>query len=170
MLLQSEAVAAVEWQLSCSSPSKEGSCSAKALLRHLVVNPAGVTTDLPLLQPLPLTLTLQVKEVRIHLLAETADAPLEGDHVSTVTQAQALGIVYATSCQVCDSARHILESMCAVWTWTRLVSLRHSKRNATAYAHSWDAVLADAVLNRPAEQSVLHLVKLESEVYLSLSV
>lgn len=103
MLLQSEAVAAVEWQLSCSSPSKEGSCSAKALLRHLVVNPAGLTTDLPLLHPLPLTLTLQVKEVRIHLLAETAaplDAPLEGDHVSTVTQAQALGIVYATSCQV----------------------------------------------------------------------
>ena len=91
---------AAEWQLSCNSPSKEGSCSAKALLRHLLVNPAGLTTDLAPLQPVPLTLSLQVEEVRIHLLAETAHAPLEGSQGPTETRPQALGVGYATFCQV----------------------------------------------------------------------
>lgn len=95
--MQKESVVASKWQLTCNSPSKEGSCSAKALLRHLLVNPAGLTTDLPLLQPVPLTLTLQLEEVRIHLLAETAHVPLEGNEK---TRPQALGVVYATSCQV----------------------------------------------------------------------
>ena len=99
MLLQNEALAAEEWQLSCSSPSEEGTCSARALLQHLLVNPAGLTTDLPILLPVPLTLTLQVKEVRVHLLVETADAPFVGNQVFAETKA--LGVVYATACQVC---------------------------------------------------------------------
>lgn len=103
VLMQKESVVAAEWQLSCNSPSREGSCSAKALLRGLLVNPAGLTTDLPLLQPVPLTLTLQVEEVRIQLLAETADAPLDRAQVPTQTRPQALGVVYATSCQVRSS-------------------------------------------------------------------
>ncbi|KAL3137916.1 Protein argonaute-3 [Trebouxia sp. C0009 RCD-2024] len=94
-----ESVVGVEWQLSCNSPSKQGGCSAKALLHHLRVNPAGLTTDLPLLQPVPLTLTLQGGEVRIHLLAETAHVPPEGNEVPIETRSQALGVVYATSCQ-----------------------------------------------------------------------
>lgn len=63
-----------------------------------MVNPAGLTTDLAPLQPVPLTFTLQVKELRIHLLVEVADAPLGGDNAFAKTKA--LGAVYATSCQV----------------------------------------------------------------------
>ena len=98
MLLQNEAVAAEEWQLSCISPSEEGTCSAKALLQHLLVNPAGLTTELPLLHPALLTLTLQVEEVKVRLLVETADAPFASNQVLAKTKA--LGVVYATACQV----------------------------------------------------------------------
>lgn len=63
-----------------------------------MVNPAGLTTDLAPLQPVPFTLILQVKEVRIHLLVEVADAPRGGEQVLAKTKA--LGSVYATSCQV----------------------------------------------------------------------
>lgn len=94
MLLQNGPVTAEEWQLSCSGPSGEGACSAKALLQHLLVNPAGLTTDLSLLLPVPLTLTLQVKEVRVHLLVETEDAS------KVLAKTKALGVVYATACQV----------------------------------------------------------------------
>ena len=125
MLLQNEAVAAEEWQLSCSSPSEEGTCSAKALLQQLQVNPAGLTTDLPLLHLVPLTLTLHSKEVRIHLLAEIADAPLAGSQVPSQARAQALGVVSATSCQVgCCTVWQMLNSVRSKLNLSTLWSFR----------------------------------------------
>jgi len=98
--VQTEAVAALEWQLWCHTLSTEGRCTAKALLHHLLVNPPSLTTDLPPLQPVPLTLTLQVTDVRVQLLVETAEgSPTGGTTVST-EQGQGLGTVSITSLQV----------------------------------------------------------------------
>lgn len=63
-----------------------------------MVNPAGLTTDLDLLQPVPLTFTLQVKEIQIRLLMEVADTASEGSQDFAKTKT--LGAVYATCCQV----------------------------------------------------------------------
>lgn len=98
MFLQTEAKPALEWQLICSSPSKEGHCSAKALLHRLQINPPSLTTDLPPLQPVPLTVTVQVRDVRLHLLVETADAGQDGTVAEEL--GQTVGMVYITSLQV----------------------------------------------------------------------
>lgn len=91
----------------CHSPSKEGSCTAKALLRHLLVNPPSLTTDLPPLQSVPLTVTVQVKDVRVHLLVETAQA----DHDDTAPEelGYTVGMIYLTSLQV---QRALLYPLC----------------------------------------------------------
>ena len=106
MILQTETVVALEWQLWCSSPSKEGHCAAKALLSHLLVNLPSLTTDLPPLPPVPFTCTLQVKHIRLSLLVETTccttvDASQAAGTTNLVGQAQALGMVYITALQVC---------------------------------------------------------------------
>ena len=82
----------------CHSPSKEGPCTAKALLRHLLVNPPSLTTDLPPLQSVPLTVTVQVKDIRVHLLAETVEA----NHNDTASEelGHTVGMIYLTSLQV----------------------------------------------------------------------
>lgn len=92
----------MEWQLACSSPSGEGSCTAKALLHHLLVNPPALTTDLPPLRPVPLTLALQVKKLEIHLLAEVDNDAVQGSRLqSQGNLSQPVGVVYISSCQVC---------------------------------------------------------------------
>ena len=102
MPLQTEAADAKEWQLSCSSPSGEGGCTAKALLHHLLVNPPALTTDLPPLRPVPLTLALQLKELEVHLLAEVRNADLQGSRLQAQGNiSQAVGVMYISSCQVC---------------------------------------------------------------------
>ena len=103
VILQTETAVALEWQLWCNSPSKEGHCTAKALLSHLLVNLPSLTTDLPPLQPVPITCTLQVKHIRLSLLVETttADASQVAGTTNLVGQAQALGMVYITALQVC---------------------------------------------------------------------
>ncbi|KAL0034546.1 hypothetical protein WJX79_007807 [Trebouxia sp. C0005] len=87
----------LEWQLVCHSPSKEGPCNAKTLLRHLLVNPPSLTTDLPPLQSVPLTVTVQVRDIRVHLLVETVEA----NHNDTASEelGHTLGMIYLTSLQ-----------------------------------------------------------------------
>ncbi len=82
----------------CHSPSKEGHCTAKALLRHLLVNPPSLTTDLPPLQSVPLTVTVQVKDIRVHLLVETVEA--NHDDTASEELGHTVGMIYLTSLQV----------------------------------------------------------------------
>ena len=100
--LQTQETRAAEWQLSCNSPPQEGSLSAKALLQALLVNPPALTLDLALLQPVPLTLSLQLQELQVHLLAEAAGYQVEGSATTTHGELQALGVVHITSFQVRD--------------------------------------------------------------------
>jgi len=80
------------------SPSKEGPCTAKALLRHLLVNPPSLTTDLPPLQSVPLTVTVQVKDIRVYLLVETVEA--NHDNTAPEELGYTVGMLYLTSLQV----------------------------------------------------------------------
>lgn len=82
----------------CHSPSKEGPCTAKALLRRLLVNPPSLTTDLPPLQSVPLTMTVQVKDIRVHLFVETVAA--NHDDTASEELGHTLGMIYLTSLQV----------------------------------------------------------------------
>lgn len=97
-VVQAETNPTLEWQLVCHNPSKEGPCTAKALLRHLLVNPPALTTDLPPLQSVPLTITVQVKDIRAHFLVETAEA--NHDDTAPEELGQTVGMVYLTSLQV----------------------------------------------------------------------
>lgn len=94
--VQAQAVAALEWQLWWTGSSAEAECSAKSVLQHLQVNPAAYLPDLPPLQPVPLTLTVTIPEVRVTLAVEEAISlgnPAE-------LCAQDLAVVYITSLQV----------------------------------------------------------------------
>ncbi len=82
----------------CHSPSKEGPCTATALLCRLLVNPPSLTTDLPPLQLVPLTVTVQVKDIRIHLLVETVEA--NHDDTASEELGHTVGMIYLTSLQV----------------------------------------------------------------------
>ncbi len=90
----------------CHSPSKEGHCTAKALLRHLLVNPPSLTTDLPPLQSVPLTVTVQVKDIRVHLLVETVGA--NHDDTASKELGHTVGMIYLTSLQVQRAFLHPL--------------------------------------------------------------
>ncbi len=82
----------------CHSPSKEGPCTATALLCRLLVNPPSLTTDLPPLQSVPLTVTVQVKDIRVHLLVETVEA--NHDDTASEELGHTVGMIYLTSLQV----------------------------------------------------------------------
>ncbi len=96
----------------CHSPSKEGPCTAKALLRHLLVNPPSLTTDLPPLQSVPLTVTVQVKDIRVYLLVETVEA----DHDNTAPEelGYTVGMLYLTSLQVERAFLYHCAYMCSM--------------------------------------------------------
>ena len=114
-VVQTEAVPAVEWQVWCNSPASQGRCTARALLQHLLVNPPSLTPHLPQLEPVPLTLTLQVKDIRLHLVVEAGDAgyTLGTAAVAESEQQQVLGVVYLTSLQV--------ERICFQPSWKKVL-------------------------------------------------
>ncbi|DBA79124.1 TPA: Protein argonaute-3, variant 2 [Trebouxia sp. C0004] len=129
----------LEWQLVCRSPSKEGPCSAKALLRHLLVNPPSLTTDIPPLQSVPLTVTVQVKDIRVHLLVETVEA--NHDDTASEELGYTVGMVYLTSLQ---AVLHKWSQSYAVTLCTRL-----------ALHYTDDLTLTEEVLLEPSSVSLL---------------
>ena len=94
-LVQAKPVAAQEWQLWWVS-SPDANRSAKAVLQRLFVNPAADLSALPVLEPVPFTLTLDAEEVRLTLAVEEAISWGK----SAELHAQDLAVIYFTKLQV----------------------------------------------------------------------
>lgn len=95
--VQKAPVAALEWQVWWAASAPGTQCSAKTILQHLLVNPTAHCHDLPLLQPVPLTITMALSQVRLTLLIEAGN---DGMASPGVPQAQDLGAMRLDNFQV----------------------------------------------------------------------
>lgn len=86
----------MEWQIWWATTSPAAQCSAKTLLQRLLINPAGRCHHLPLLEPVPLTLTLAIAQAQVILTAQEGGSVADG----VVNSDQDLGVVYLKSLQV----------------------------------------------------------------------
>lgn len=98
--MQKEPVAALEWQIWWAALTPEVQWSAKDILQHLLVNPTAHCCDLPSLEPVPLTLTVTIKQMQLRLMVE-AEWNVGNDGTG---QPQDLGVVCMTDVQVGSKA------------------------------------------------------------------
>ena len=97
----------MEWQIWWATTSPAAQCSAKTLLQRLLINPAGQCHHLPLLEPVPLTLTLAIAQAQVVLTAEEGGSATDG----VVNSYQDLGVVYLKSLQV-GRKMQLMETAC----------------------------------------------------------